>query len=59
MLFGTLGGSLLGDLLTGRGAIANRQGQGIYRTGKDKGNGVLRDGYGRPSSSVLQNKMDF
>ena len=33
----TLGASLLGDLLTGRG---------IYRAGKGKRKGVLRDGYG-------------
>ena len=33
MLLGTLGPSLLGNLLTGRG---------IYRAGKGKGKGVLR-----------------
>ena len=48
MLLGTLGASLLGNLLTGKG---------IYRAGKGKG--VLRTGYGRPSSSALHNKMDF
>ena len=51
MLLGTLGASLLGNLLTGRG---------IYTAGKSKG--VLRAGYGRPSSSASQNnnnKMDF
>ena len=37
LLLGTLGASLLGDLLTGRG---------IYRAGKGKRKGVLRDGYG-------------
>ena len=55
MLLGTLGASLLGNLLTRRGAIAKRQGRGIYRAKKGKGKGVLRAGYGRPS----QNKMDF
>ena len=30
MLLGTLGTSLLGNLLTGKGAIATRQGWGIY-----------------------------
>ena len=52
MLLGSLGASLLGNLLTGRG---------IYRAEKGKGKGVLRAGYGRPSSSALQNnnKMDF
>ena len=44
MLLGTLGVSLLGNLLTGRG---------IYRAGE--GRGVLRAGYGNNSN----NKMDF
>ena len=44
MLLGTLGASLLGNLLTGRG---------IYRA--EKGKGVLRAGYGNNSN----NKMDF
>ena len=44
MLLGTLGASLLGNLLTGKGT---------YREGKGKR--VLRASYGRPS----QNKMDF
>ena len=43
MLLGTLGASLLGNLLTGKG---------IYRAGKGKG--VLRAGYGNNNS-----KMDF
>ena len=56
MLFGTLGVSLLGNLLTGKGAIVTSQRQGIYRAGKGKrinraGEGILRTGYG--------NKMDF
>ena len=34
MLLGTLGASLLGNLLTGKGAIAASQGRGIYRAGK-------------------------
>ena len=62
MLLGTLGASLLGNLLTGKGAIANRQGQEVYRAGKGKGKGVfwagegvLRAGYGNNSN----NKMDF
>ena len=59
MLLGTLRASLLGNLLTGKG---------IYRAGKGKGKGrnragegALRAGYGRPSSSASQNnyKMDF
>ena len=45
MLLGTLGASLLGYLLTGKG---------IYRAGKGKG--IVRAGYGHPSQN---NKMDF
>ena len=44
MLLDTLGATLLGNLLTGRG---------IYRAGKGKE--VLRAGYGNNSN----NKMDF
>ena len=58
MLLGTLAASFLGNLLTGKGAIATSQGRGIYRAGKGKGKainraeeGILRAGYG--------NKMDF
>ena len=58
MLLGTLGASLFGNLLTGKGTIATSQGRGIYRAGKGKG--INRAGYGRPSSSALHNnKMDF
>ena len=56
MLLGTLGASLLGNLLTGKGAIEASQGRGIYRAGKGEGinragEGIVRAGYG--------NKMDF
>ena len=56
ILLGTLGASLLGNLLTGKG---------IHRAGKDKGinragEGIARTVYGRPSFSALHNnKMDF
>ena len=53
MLWGTLGASLLGNLLTGKGAIATSQGRGIYRAGKGKG--TVSAGYGNDSN----NKMDF
>ena len=53
MLWGTLGASLLGNLLTGKGAIATSQGRGMYRAGKGKG--TVRAGYGNDSN----NKMDF
>ena len=47
MLVGTLGASLLGNILTGRG---------IYRAGKEKG--VVRAGYGNNNNNN-NNKMDF
>ena len=75
MLLGTLRASLLGNLLTGKGSIRKSgseemklmsQGQEISRARKGKGKGVLRagegvlrTGYGRPSSSASHNKMDF
>ena len=43
MLLGTLGASLLGNILTGKG---------IYRAGKGKG--AVRPGYGNNN-----NRMDF
>ena len=48
MLLGTLGASLLGNLLTGKGVA--RAGYG-----NNKGKGVVRAGYG----NELKNKMDF
>ena len=59
MLLGTLGESLLGNLLANKGAIATSEGRGIYRAGKGKGisragEGVLRAGYGNNN-----NKMNF
>ena len=48
MLLGTLGASLLGNLLTGKG---------IYRAGKGKG--IVRAGHGHPSQNNSNNKMDF
>ena len=52
MLIGTLGASLLGNLLTGKGAFharkrINKKGKGIHRAGE----GIVRAGEG--------NKMDF
>ena len=56
MLLGTLGASLLGNLLTGKGIYRAGKGKGINRAGE----GVLRACYGRPLSSALHNnKMDF
>ena len=47
MLLGTLGASLLGNLLTGKGIYRAGKGKGINRAGE----GIVRAGYG--------NKMDF
>ena len=49
MLLGTLGASLLGNLLAGKGIV--RAG-----TGNKKGKRIVRTGTGRPLSSALQNK---
>ena len=64
MLTCTLGASLLGNLLTGKDAIATTQGRGIYKAGKGKGinragEGIVRAAYGHPSSCASHNKMDF
>ena len=48
MLLGTLGASLLGNLLTGRGINRAGEGRGINRADE----GIVRAGYGN-------NKMDF
>ena len=50
MLLGTLGASLLGNLLTGKGIYRAGKGKGINRAGE----GVLRAGYANNNS-----KMDF
>ena len=50
MLLGTLGPSLLGNILTGRGI--NRAGKGWAQGTNRAGEGVLRAGY-------CINKMDF
>ena len=52
MLLGTLGASLLGNILTGQGINRAGKGRGINRAGK----GIVRVGYGRRSS---KSKMDF
>ena len=61
MLLGALGASLLGNLLTGKGAIAKSQGRGIYRAGKGKGKGINRAGEGvlRAGYRNNNNKMNF
>ena len=54
MLLGTLGASLLGNLLTGKGALATSQERGVNKKGKGinrAGEGILRAREG--------NKLDF
>ena len=62
MLLGTLGASLLGNLLIGKGFVRagsrNNKGKGVVRAGygnNNKGKGVVRAGYG----NQLKNKVDF
>ena len=57
MLLGTLGASLLGNILIGKGIYRAGKGKGAIAT--SQGRGINRTGYGRPSSSASQNKMDF
>ena len=54
MLLGTLGASLLGNLLSGKGIV-----RASYGHPSKKGKGIVRAGHGYPSSSALQNKMNF
>ena len=58
MLLGTLGASLLGNILAGKGAIATSQGRGINRAGEDRR--IVTAGLGRRSLNPSKNnKMDF
>ena len=52
MLLGTLGASLLGNLLTRKGIIR-------ADSGNNKGKGIVRAGSGHPLSSVLQKQLYF
>ena len=57
MLLGTLGVSLLGNILAWKGAIATNQGQGVNRAGE----GIVRAGYGnkRIQKTTTKNKNNF
>ena len=63
MLLGTLGASLLGNLLAGKGIV--RAGSGCRSLNSStsyenkKGKGIARVGSGRPSSSALQKQWYF
>ena len=73
MLLGTLGVSLLGNLITGKGILragsGNKKGKGTVRavTGhplsstskNNKGKGILRTGSGRTLSSSSKKEWDF
>ena len=64
MLLSTLGASLLGNFLTGQGAIAKSRRRRINRAGKGRGTnraneGVVRAGYGRRSLNSSKKKIDF
>ena len=51
MLLGTLGASLLGNILAGKGEIATSQGRGINRAGE----GIVRAGYGNKKKKWIFN----
>ena len=56
MLLGTLGASLLGNLLTGKGIVRASYGRPLFPPSENnKGKGIVRAGY----SNQLKNKMDF
>ena len=57
MLLGTLGSSLLENILTGRGVKTTSQGRGINR--EEKGRGINRAGEGIVRAGYDNNKMDF
>ena len=56
MLPGTLGATLLGNILAGKGAIATSQG-GVNRAGE----GIVRAGYGNKKvrKTTTKNKNNF
>ena len=54
MLLGTLGTSLLGNLLSGKGIV-----KAGYGHPSKKGKGIVRAGYGHPLSSASQKDWDF
>ena len=56
MLLDTLGASLLGNLLTGKGIVRAGSGHPSYEN--KKGKEIVRIGSGHSSSSALQNKKE-
>ena len=60
MLLGTLGASLLGNLLTGKGIIRAGTGRPLSSSSKNnKGKGILRAGSGRTLTSSSKKERDF
>ena len=60
MLLGTLGASLLGNLLTGKVIIRAGTGRPLSSSSKNnKGKGILRAGSGRTLSSSSKKEWDF
>ena len=57
MLLGTVGASLLGNILAGKEAIATSQGREINK--KRKGRGINRAGQGIVRAGYGRNKMNF
>ena len=55
MLLGTLGASLLGNILTCQGAITKSQGRGINRAGE----GIVREGYGNKKGRKTGCLLDY
>ena len=60
MLLDTLGVSLLGNLLTGKGIVRAGSGHPLFSTSKNnKGKGIVRAGSSRPLSSSSKKEWDF
>ena len=65
VLLGTLGASLLGNLLTGTGIVragsGNNKGKWIVRagSGNNKGKGIVSAGSDRALSSASQKQLNF
>ena len=66
MLLGTLGASLLGNILAGKWAIATSQGQGVKRAGegaivKRQGRGIVTAVYGNKNfrKTTTKNEKNF
>ena len=57
MLLGSLGASLLGNILTGKGIYRAGKGKGMIAT--SQGRGIKRAGEGIVRATYGNNKMDF